>query len=71
MPRLRDNTHPMTRLLLGYNINGANLSAVLGCAPDTARKKIRDPARLTIRDLQIIHFKFGVPVEEIRGRLFG
>ena len=69
MPRLKDNTHPMTRLLLGYEINGANLSAALGCAPLTARKKIRDPSLLTLGDLKTIHFKFGIPVDVIRERV--
>ena len=69
MPRLRDSTHPMTRLLLGYEINGANLSTVLGCAPDTARKKIKDPSRLTLGDLKLIHYKFGVPLEDLRERM--
>ena len=67
MPRLKDSTHPLTRLLRGYEINGANLSKALGCAEETARKKIYDPNRLTVGDLKIIHYKFGIPVEDIRG----
>lgn len=66
MPRLKDSTHPLTRLLRGYEINGANLAKALGCAEETARKKIQDPNRLTVGDLTAIHIKFGVPIEDIR-----
>ena len=71
MPRLKDNTHPMTRLLLGYQINGANLSVALPCAPDTARRKIKDPTRLTLGDLKTIHNKFGIPYDAIKEVMFG
>ena len=56
----------MTRLLRGYEINGANLATALGCAEVTARKKLNDPTRLTLGDLEKIHYKFGVPCESIR-----
>ena len=66
MPRLRDNTHPMTRLLQSYHLNGESLSRVLRCSPPTARKKIEDPGRLTMDELAQIHRKVGIPVEDIR-----
>ena len=69
VPRLRDSTPPMTRLLLGYQVNGANLASVLRCAPKTARAKIADPERLTLGDLKAIHNAYGVPVGEIRERV--
>ena len=69
MPRLVDSTHPMARLLRGYGINGANLAAAVGCAEVTARKKLNDPNRLTLGDLKRIHYKVGVPCDEIRERV--
>ena len=69
MPRLRDSTPPMTRLLLGYQVNGANLASVLQCAPKTARAKIADPERLTLGDLKAIHRAYGVPADELRERV--
>lgn len=69
MPKLRDKTSEMTRLLRGYSINGANLSAVLSCAPKTARDKIENPDKLTLGDLRAIHRSFGVPVDELRARI--
>ena len=69
MPRLMDSTPPMTRLLLGYHVNGANLSEVLRCAPKTARAKIADPDKLTLGDLRAIHNAYGVPMNEIRERV--
>ena len=66
MPRVKDGTHPMTRLLRGYEVNGKNLSVALGCAEETARKKLRDPNRLTLGDLNKIHRAYGIPVDDIR-----
>ena len=66
MPRTRDTTHPLTRLLRGYEVNGKSLSVALGCAEETARKKLNDPNRLTVGDLTKIHNKFGIPVDDIR-----
>jgi len=69
VPRVRDSTHPMKRLLLGYEVNGANLATAIGCSEPTARKKLADPSRLTLGDLELIHRKFGIPCEEIRERV--
>ena len=69
MPRLRDTTHPLTRLLKSYDLNGENLSPILNCTPPTARNKIRNPGRLTVNDLTAIHRKVGIPIDEIRGAI--
>lgn len=72
MPRLRDApVHPMTRLLKSYDLNGENLSAVLMVTPPTARRKIAEPGRLTVDDLQTIHKRVGIPMDEIRGAIPG
>ena len=67
LPSGKDTTHPLTRLLRGYEVNGRNLSVALGCAEETARKKLKDPMRITLGDLRVIHNKFGVPIEDLRG----
>lgn len=66
MPRVKDTVHPLSRLLKGYEVNGKNLADCLGCAPETARKKLADPDRLTVGDLRRIHYSFGIPVDDIR-----
>ena len=69
MPRVRDSTHPMTRLLRGYSINGNNLAATIKSSPATARKKIEKPEYLTVGDLIAIHRKFGIPMDDLRGAI--
>lgn len=67
MPKLRaKEVHPMTRLLLSYQVNGNNLSDVIHSSPATARRKIVEPERLTMGDMLAINKKFGIPVDEIR-----
>lgn len=68
MPKLRSPTvHPMTRLLKSYDLNGNNLSGAIHCSPATARKKISNPQFLTMGDMIAIHYKFGVPLDDLRG----
>ena len=70
MPRLRDApVHPMTRLLKSYDLNGNNLASAIKSSPATARRKIAEPERLTLGDLRAIHYKFGIPVDELRERV--
>ena len=66
MPRIRDETHPMTRLLRGYGLNGNVLSQAIRSSPATARKKINNPMYLTVGDLLTISRKWGIPMEDIR-----
>lgn len=56
----------MTRLLKGYDMNGATLGKVLGCSPPTARAKINNPERLTLGDLDKLRRVGHIPLEEIR-----
>ena len=67
MPRLRNEVHPMTKLLWSYRANGNNLSEILHCSPATARKKIAQPQFLTMGDMLAIHRQFGVPLDDLRG----
>lgn len=56
----------MTRLLLGYRINAPALAKILGCAPETARKKLNDPQRMTLGDIEKIN-RFGhISLDELR-----
>ena len=70
MPRVNlAPTHPMTRLLRGYEINGKNLSKCLGCAEETARKKILDPRKLTVGDILAIHHGYGIPLDDLKAAM--
>ena len=70
MPRLRDApVHPLTRLMLSYQVNGNNLSVAIHSSPATARKKLNNPQYLTVGDLNALHTKFGIPVNELRERV--
>lgn len=69
MPRtiiLNKKTHEMTRLLLGYGINGNTLAPVINSCPATARKKIAEPKYLTVGDLMAINRKWAIPLDELR-----
>ena len=68
MPYLR-NEKPfarMNRLLAGYKFNGPKLAKVLNVSEPTAKKRLDNPALLTLEDLDRIS-RFGhVPIEELR-----
>ena len=53
------------RLLKSYGLNGNNLAPVLGCSPNTAKKKLDNPLLLTVRDIEMIHKYVPIPWEEI------
>lgn len=59
----------MSRLLKGYDFDGPALAKVLGCSAPTALSKIRDPGRLTLKDLDAIRRHGHVPLEEIKDAL--
>lgn len=63
---LNKKPHEMTRLLLGYGINGSNLAPVIKSSPATARKKISEPQYLTVGDLLAINRKWAIPIDELR-----
>lgn len=56
----------MQRLLLGYGLKASKLANVLQVSEPTAKKKLDDPKRFTLDDLDRIN-RFGhVPIEELR-----
>ena len=72
MPRLRKSQveyAAVSRLLRGYGANGASIATALGCAPATARKKLADPKRFTLGDLDCLSRKYGIPFEEVRANI--
>lgn len=56
----------MKRLLLGYGLNGPALAEVLGCTPNTARRRLESPGTLTLAELELVSRKAHVPMDEIR-----
>lgn len=57
---------PMQRLLKGYGLNAVHLSMIWGVAYNTAAARLREPATLTLRELQLVSDQAGIPMEEIR-----
>lgn len=69
MPRLKEQKIPflkMKRLLLSYGMNGVKLGKVIEKSHVTAKKKIENPALLTLGDLDKINKRIPIPWEEIR-----
>lgn len=68
MPYIKKNEPfaKMNRLLLGYGLNSVSLSKVIGSSPPTAKKKIDRPELLTLGELDAIHRKAHIPIDEIR-----
>lgn len=69
MPYLKQRAEPfqkMRKLLLGYEFNGERLAQVLGCSRPTGCDRMKDPGKLTLNDLERIHRKGHVPIEELR-----
>ena len=69
MPKVRTPDVPfrkMRRLLLGYEIKGADLAEILGCGLDTARRRLDNPETFTLAELYKVATKGHVPVEELR-----
>jgi len=55
----------LRRLLLGYELNGPRLSAILNVNPNTARRRLAMPGDFTLSELDTISKKAGVPYDEI------
>lgn len=54
------------RLLNSYKINAPALARALGCAVSTARIKLNEPERITLKDLTNIHKNCHISWEQIR-----
>ena len=69
MPYLGKKQKPferLHRLLVGYGLNGENLSGTLSCSPTTARKRIAEPGTLNLTELSMISRRHHIPIDEIR-----
>ena len=59
----------VARLLKGYGFGAKRLSEILECSPATASRKLADPERLTLFDIDRI-VRFGhVPCDEVKGAM--
>ena len=69
MPYIKPKTQPfdkLHRLLVGYGLNGENLSRTLSCSPTTARKRLSAPETMSLGDLSRISRRHHIPIDEIR-----
>lgn len=69
MPYIKPMARPfneMHKLLKAYGLTSAKFAVILGCSLPTAKKKLDNPEKLTLEDLDKIN-RFGhVPIEELR-----
>ena len=61
----------MERLLKGYDLTPPKLASVLGVSVPTAREKLNNPHKLTLKDLRRIHRFHHIPIQEIRDAIRG
>lgn len=54
------------RLLRGYGLNAVQLAAIWDCSYNTAAARLRNPSRLTLRELELVSIRAGIPIAEIR-----
>lgn len=54
------------RLLLGYSLNPTGIAEILGCSWATASKKLNEPERFTLGELERISRTRHIPIDEIR-----
>lgn len=57
------------RTFTGRGINQTRLSELLGCARQTARKKLDNPKLFTLEELERVIRAARIPAEEIRGNI--
>lgn len=73
MPRLKEHPKPyaeLGRLLRGYELStGPALGAVIRLGEQAALARLRDPGKLTVRELGMICRNAGIPAEEIRAAI--
>lgn len=70
MPKLKDHTDAMRRLLNAYELNnGARLAPVIGVSRATAYKRVQTPGDLTLEELRLLSTRGHIPIEEVRAAL--
>lgn len=65
----KNRIDPFGGLLRYYHISGTELADILGCCPATARKKLKTPEDLTVREIRMISKKGRIPIDELRGAI--
>lgn len=69
MPYIRPREKPyaqVVRLLKGYDLHPAELSRVMGCSANTARRRLEHPEEFTLGELGRISRNAHIPIDEIR-----
>lgn len=56
------------RLIRGY-ATPPKVAAVLDCAPNTARAKLKDPGKLTVEDISKLSRGLHIPIDELRNAI--
>ena len=64
--RKTDPYDKVRRLLRGYGVDSPHLARAIGCCEETARIRLKEPARLTLHELRRICLDCGVPADELR-----
>lgn len=57
------------RLIRGYGLTSARVADILGCSFNTGASRLRDPGKLTLRELCRLADAAGIPLEELRAAL--
>lgn len=60
---------PVQRLLRGYGLTAVQLAAILGCSYNTAASRLRNPSLLTLRELELVSVRGGIPMDEVRAAI--
>ena len=61
----------LQRLIRGYNLNAVKLADIWHCSYNTAAARLRDPGKITLRELEKISNSAGIPMDEIRACIRG
>lgn len=59
----------VTELIRGKGYTSPKLAKVLGCSPNTAMKKLRNPHLITLEDIGKLHRGAHISMDELRGAI--
>lgn len=58
-----------SEFLKGRGFNSVKLAEVLGCSPNTAMKKLKEPKLFDLNDLMKLHYKGHIVWDELKGAM--
>ena len=58
-----------SEFLRGKGFNSISLASVLGCSPNTAMKKLREPKLFNLNDLMRLHYKGHIVWDDLKGAM--